>query len=99
MVHLPDRPLGDLDVDPAPGALEASAFAAGADGEHLRHDRKRGLGGRVGADVEAARTRDARELLLAHPRLEEPLPAALLVPAGAERADVERLRREGAAEG
>src|SRR5881227_1576542 len=85
-----------LAVDARLRIPEASAAAAGADGEDLGEDRDGGLGGRVGADVEPARARDAVELVLGHTGLDEQTAAPLLVAPRAEPPDVERVGREGA---
>src|SRR6266852_1438252 len=87
-----------LRMDSLLGCLQPAAVAVGADGEDLREDRERRLGLGLGADVEAARPRDALELLLGDARLEQPLAAALLVAARAERTDVEGLRAKRALE-
>src|SRR5712692_8715609 len=85
-----------LRMDSLLGCPQPAAVAVGADGEDLREDRERRLGLGLGADVEAARPRDALELLLGDARLEQPLAAALLVSARAERTDIEGLRAKRA---
>ena len=64
--------LRHLDVDPLLRVAQRAAAAAGADCEDLGQDRERRLLLRVGADVEAARAHDPRELLLRHAGLEQP---------------------------
>ena len=86
--------LADLGVDPLLRLAQRAARAMGAHGEDLGEDRERRLLLRVRADVEPARADDPRKLLLGDARLEQPLAAALLVAARAERADVERLGLE-----
>src|SRR5204862_32644 len=83
-----------LDVDARLRLLKPPARAPRARGEDLREDRDGRLRLRVRADVEAARPRDPLQLRLVDAGLEQPHAALLLVPARAQRADVERLRRE-----
>ena len=83
-------------MNPLLRLLQLPALALCPHGEDLGQDRERRLLLRVGADVEAARAGDPPERLLGDPGLEQPLAAPLLVSAGAERADVERLRLERA---
>src|SRR6266513_677976 len=87
-------PLGGLlllDVDPALRVAQRTALPASAGREDLGEDRERRLGGRDRADVEPGRAGDALELSLVDTRLQQPLAPTLLVSAGAERADIERL--------
>src|SRR5262245_11402940 len=59
--------------------------------DHLGDDRDRDLGGRPGADREADRPADPRELLVREALLAQPVEALRVRLAAAERADVERV--------
>src|SRR5919204_3785814 len=88
-----------LGVDPVLRVAEPAPGATGPQRNDLGEDRERRLRLRFGADVEPARTGDPHELRLVDTLLEEPLAAALLVTARAERPDVERLRRQARLQG
>src|SRR5207302_9970729 len=75
-------------------ALELAAVAAVPGSDDLGQDRHRRLRLRLGAEVEATRPRDALELGFVDAGVDQPLAAALLVAARAERADIERLGPE-----
>src|SRR5919109_2566507 len=92
------RRLVDACVDPARGLLQRAAFTSRASRQDLGEDRERRLGRAHGADVATARPRDPLELVLVDACLQQSLAPSLLVAAGAERADVEGLRREGGLE-
>ena len=78
-------------MDAAGGVSEPAPEPARADGEDLRQDRDCGLGRCLGADVEAGRTCQAKELALRHALCEQAFAALLLCAARTERADVERI--------
>ena len=82
----------------ASSRLQEAALAPTTNREDLREDRERGFLLRVGADVEAARAHDPRELVLRDAGLEQPLAAPLLIAPRPERPDVERLGLERADE-
>src|SRR5438105_1428082 len=81
-------------MDPVRRVLQRAACPAGPHGEQLRQDRQRGLGRRLGADVEAGGPRDALELRVRDAGIVQQLAPALLVATRAERADVGRVARE-----
>ena len=80
-------------MDAALGGLQPAAVTARPDRQRLRQDRQRRLRLRVGADVEAARPADPRDLLLGHPGLEQ---AGDFCNAQAVRATRERTPVRGA---
>src|SRR5690606_31199902 len=73
------------------GSTLPLGLAAAHGQDHLGHDRDGNLGRRLRTDIEADRVLDARECLLAHPSLEEPLTALGMITAAAECADVEAI--------
>src|SRR6266516_145806 len=90
------QPMKELcgDVDAAAAIAEAAALTPCAHGQDLGEDRDRGLGRRVGPEVEAGRPGDPIEALLRDACLEQPLAALRLRLARADRAHIERFARE-----
>jgi hypothetical protein len=70
---------------------QETTVPASAHGEDLAEDGERRLGGRVCADIEAARAEDALQLRRRDAHLEQPLTPECLVTARAERTHVERV--------
>src|SRR5438067_9121528 len=84
--------LAGFGVNPTEGLPQRAPVAPRPCGDDLGEDRERRLGGRVRADVEAARAGDPLERVLGDAGLEQPLAPPLLVSPRTERTDVERLR-------